>query len=386
MLERLRFSIPISIAINAPVELVWDALTDIRSYPSTLASVLEVKPIEDRYSNYRSSATTSSVASRASANSLKSSSSIQSQASNSQSNNTNNSNSQAHSNIGSQSSSTSTPSPSAPIERAVSLMGSKWKITRISVLENQSYSASVAITQYSEEEDKRSFTMSTHQMLGATSSLKLIVEPASVPVLDLSSRSSRRDGHKIGDETRSTSDSATSTPRNHPQSSSLQQPQQLPNNSTNTNDATSKSACQVTAIITMIPYQFFVKLLGIMCCLCLLKYRARMAMECDLEDLTVYCEGKVLAAEAAASSKAEEGRRRQDDGQILDDRIQSGTSDEEGDERKCEERQQALEDEADAAGGGNSLSSAESGRNKNNLRTIVEEDCLASSQKSLCSS
>ena len=66
-----------------------------------------------------------------------------------------------------------------------------------------------------------------------------------------------------------------------------------------------KEACQLTVIMTMIPYQFFVKLLGVMCCLCLLKWRARIAMECDLEDVTAYCEGKYK--EQLDAEKVEEG-------------------------------------------------------------------------------
>ena len=61
---------------------------------------------------------------------------------------------------------------------------------------------------------------------------------------------------------------------------------------------------QVTAILTMIPYKFFVKVIGIMCCLCLLKYRARMAMECDLEDLTRYCEGMKKESVVARTTTA----------------------------------------------------------------------------------
>ena len=41
-----------------------------------------------------------------------------------------------------------------------------------------------------------------------------------------------------------------------------------------------------------------------MCCLCLLKYRARMAMECDLEDLTTYCEGMEKESVVARTTTA----------------------------------------------------------------------------------
>jgi hypothetical protein len=54
----------------------------------------------------------------------------------------------------------------------------------------------------------------------------------------------------------------------------------------------------------MIPYKFFVTVIGIMCCLCLLKYRARMAMECDLEDLTRYCEGMKKESVVARTTTA----------------------------------------------------------------------------------
>ena len=64
----------------------------------------------------------------------------------------------------------------------------------------------------------------------------------------------------------------------------------------NTNLNRQKTGCRVTAIVTMVPCRFFVKLSGIMCCLCLLKYRARMALECDLEELAIYCEERAATA------------------------------------------------------------------------------------------
>ena len=64
----------------------------------------------------------------------------------------------------------------------------------------------------------------------------------------------------------------------------------------NTNLNHQKTGCRVTAIVTMVPCRFFVKLSGIMCCLCLLKYRARMALECDLEELAIYCEERAATA------------------------------------------------------------------------------------------
>ena len=63
-LERLQFSIPISVAIEAPIDVVWAAVKDIQSYPTTYSSVEKVRPNEDRYcSNVRSSATSGAASS-----------------------------------------------------------------------------------------------------------------------------------------------------------------------------------------------------------------------------------------------------------------------------------------------------------------------------------
>ena len=128
--------------------------------------------------------------------------------------------------------------------------------------------------------------MSTHDLLGATSSLKLTVE--SIPSRSSGSGSSRNwlgknnSDNKINNERNSTNSGDPSSQDSAQNSKSAEA----------SSEAASRiPTCQVTAIMTMIPYRFFVKLLGIMCCLCLLKYRARIAMECDLEDLLSYCEG-----------------------------------------------------------------------------------------------
>jgi hypothetical protein len=120
-------------------------------------------------------------------------------------------------------------------------------------------------------------------MLGATCSLKLTLEKAdaaaSLAIDDSANNrgdiSSNRGGNGGGRSERR--DSGASAASSTKQQASLLE---------------GKEACQLTAIMTMIPYQFFVKLLGVMCCICLLKWRARIAMECDLEDVTAYCEGK----------------------------------------------------------------------------------------------
>ena len=253
MLDRLKFSIPISITIDAPIDVVWRVLTDIQSYPNILSCVEKTKPIEDRYSSHRRRSRDGGDVE------------------------------------GSQSNPSSTTQSNSQSNHGHQLKGSKWKVTRVSVLENQRYTANVTITQYNDEDaNKRSFTMSTHQMLGATCSLRIIVEtiqkPTSEQDVDSSSQNQNTPARKAG-----TSEMSTSTTRANAQtqsSSSSSSPQSA-------TPTTSQQCCQVTAIITMIPFQFFVKLVGIMCCLCLLKYRARMAMEHDLDDLATYCERMV---------------------------------------------------------------------------------------------
>ena len=114
------------------------------------------------------------------------------------------------------------------------------EIVRVSTLENQQYKLLGAVTQMSLNENKRSMTLSTSKVLGATGSLKLVLE--------------RKD------------------------------------NETDENSESTGQSCEVTAILSIIPYKMFVKLLGIMCCICLMKWRAKMAMDCDLEDLKQTCE------------------------------------------------------------------------------------------------
>lgn len=185
-------------------------------------------------------------------------------------------------------SSTITPSRlPTPTHAAI---GTKWKITRISVLENQHYSAVTTVTQYNtyDGDKKRSFTLSTGELLGATCSLKFIVERVDGAVDMGGSGGSNRGngGGGVNGLTQQTYGSSEAQQRQKQPSDTTTTPQS-PNN---TQTPKTPPSCRVTIILTMIPYQFFVKLLGVMCCLCLLKYRARIAMECDLEDLVGYCE------------------------------------------------------------------------------------------------
>mmetsp|Transcript_24094 Transcript_24094/g.58193 ORF Transcript_24094/g.58193 Transcript_24094/m.58193 type:complete len:335 (-) Transcript_24094:18-1022(-) len=317
-LERLQFSIPISVAIEAPIDVVWAAVKDIQSYPTTYSSVEKVRPNEDRYcSNVRSSATSGAASS---------------------------SNGDRRSSGGG--SLKSVDDSSQRGASVVAFQGSKWKITRISVLESQRYSTDVTVTQISEEGNRRSFTMSTHQMLGATCSLKTIVEAA-----------------QDNDEAPSPSGAQT---------------------------------CRVTVIMTMIPYRFFVKLLGITCCLCLLKSRARMAMERDLEDLEAFCEDGEAKKRSATTDQEEDGRMRQfgsgqdarvvvDDG---DEEERKSDNDEENQQEQYSVQQKPIRrsssSDEDAGGEGFSMASdtVSGGResdhrrnNNSNLRTILEEDC-----------
>lgn len=242
MLERLQFSIPISITIAAPVDIVWDAISDIPSYTSFLSSVICVERQPD-----------TSVVSKAGSATVKSS------------------------NTSNKSSGSKDPLVE---ERPTSLVGTRWKITRISVLENQTYAAPLTITQHSATDTGRVLTFSTYEMLGSTCSLKLTVEKANPNLLQ------QQHENGTNSERRDSTNSATS--------------------STKQQSFEGKEVCQLTAIMTMIPYQFFVKLLGVMCCLCLLKWRARIAMECDLEDITAHCEGK-YNEQLNAEKEVEEG-------------------------------------------------------------------------------
>ena len=241
MLERLQFSIPISITIAAPVDIVWDAISDIPSYTSFLSSVICVERQPD----------TSVVSKGGGAATVKSS------------------------NTSNKSSGSKDPLVE---ERPTSLVGTRWKITRISVLENQTYAAPLTITQHSVTDTGRVLTFSTYEMLGSTCSLKLTVEKANPNLL-------QQHENGTNSERRDSINSAAS--------------------STKQQSFEGKEVCQLTAIMTMIPYQIFVKLLGVMCCLCLLKWRARIAMECDLEDITAHCEEKYN--EQLNAEKVEEG-------------------------------------------------------------------------------
>ncbi|KAL7548914.1 hypothetical protein ACHAWF_016968 [Thalassiosira exigua] len=252
MLERLQFSLPIATTIDAPPSIVWDVLTDVPSYPVTLSSVLKVESVEPRRPTTRSSYGDASAASSpslepsdvagrpsdkaplrgsaltASITSLKSNASAPSSA--------------------------APPPPGGPGRRAA--LGSKYDIARRSVVEGQRYSARVTVTRYKEGSDERSFTMSTHRMLGATCSLTLVARPA----------------------------------------------ERQPEPSASEEGAEEPTRTEVAAIMTMIPYKYFVELAGIMCCLCFLKRRARLAMERDLDDLADACERRFAAASSSAAA------------------------------------------------------------------------------------
>ena len=284
-LELLSFSIPISVSINAPIDEVWGVLVDIPSYPLWLSSVVEVTPV-------RGGGMTGSVEIQRDHGSEQVKSNIYKQAEDVDNYDTNN-NKASSGAAASSSTSTAAAAASPP-----SLVGSTWKITRISVVENQRYTVSVTVTQFSGDDDgrvrggKRILTFSTHDMLGATSSLRFTVEPIADTVAlsphhnPDSNLSKRREQQHVT----SAPSKAASMP------SSLQIKNELAigvDPAAAETISSGRQSCRFTVIVTMVPYQFFVKLLGIMCCLCLLKYRARMAMECDVEELTVYCEGRI---------------------------------------------------------------------------------------------
>ncbi|EJK55444.1 hypothetical protein THAOC_24824, partial [Thalassiosira oceanica] len=127
----------------------------------------------------------------------------------------------------------------------------RWKF-RQGVIDVDNVDPGVAVTQMSLNENKRSITLSTSKVLGATGSLKLVLE--------------RKD------------------------------------NETDGNAESNWQSCEVTAILSLIPYKIFVELLGIMCCICLLKWRAKMAMDCDLEDLKQACEVRAKQRVRASTS------------------------------------------------------------------------------------
>ena len=171
------------------------------------------------------------------------------------------------------------------------LIGSTWKITRISVVENSRYSCTANITHCSADEEQQPgegevskkrciLTFSAHEMLGATFSLSFTVE----------------------------SNPEVTTLQNNLDEDS---PAANTSSETQQHNTRQKTGCWVTAIVTMVPYRFFVKLPGIMCCLCLLKYRARMALECDLEELAIYCEERSAAAAAAVQQQQQQKQQQQ---------------------------------------------------------------------------
>lgn len=241
LLDRLQFSIPISTTINAPIDIVWEALTDIQSYPTIFTHYVKTEPLDRRV--YSSQHMSSAAASGGG--------SVQS---------------------GSQpSSQTNTVDPSSS-----SLLGSKWLVTRKSVVEKQVFSAKYVVTQYNHDEDDsknpRSFTLSSHDVLGCTVSVKIIVETTEGP--PPSYTEFKRVVQRM---------SKTKT-----KSSKHPQPIEA--------STTSPEHTKVTIILSLIPFQFFIKLLGVMCCLCLIKSRTRLAAEHDLEDLTRYCEEKAVSS------------------------------------------------------------------------------------------
>lgn len=289
MLEYLRFSIPISVGINASADIVWDTLTDIRCYPSTFDSVLNARK---RGSDNRDNRDVIGSSAGGAGSSRGLSSSRHSFGSSTLNP------SRVGADDASSSSAAGSPPPNdnARTKTFKGLTGSRWKVTRISVVEHQQYSANVTVTQCAQEGNKRSFTLSTHQMLGATCSLKFIVEPVKGPP--------NNNHNNNTNPNNSQSSTMPSSPLQPPppaeKTSSFREP-----------SSSSMACCQVTAIMTMIPYQIFVKLLGVLCCICLLKFRARMAMERDLEDLANVCEERQAMVTAAAEDALmeEEGPR-----------------------------------------------------------------------------
>ena len=254
LLDRLQFSIPISTTINAPIDIVWEALTDIQSYPTIFTHYVKTEPLDRRV--YSSQHMSSAAASGGG--------SVQS---------------------GSQpSSQTNTVDPSSS-----SLLGSKWLVTRKSVVEKQVFSAKYVVTQYNNHEDEedtnnpRSFTLSSHDVLGCTVSVKIIVETTEGPPPGYT---------EFKRVVQRMSKTKTKAGQSSQQAVSITIPEHT----------------RVTIILSLIPFQFFIKLLGVMCCLCLIKSRTRLAAERDLEDLTRYCEEKAIS-----SRRIEEEERDVDD-------------------------------------------------------------------------
>lgn len=273
LLDRFSFSISRSVHINAPIDDVWQVLRDVQSYPLWCSSIADVT--QTRQGSVRRS-TNSDENNSITIDFATTPSQISGVAGCIQVEADDDRTVQAEA-------LTNRYCCSSPY-----LIGSTWKITRISVVENSRYSCTASITQCSADEEqqpgegegegevgctskKRSIlTFSAHEMLGATFSLRFTVE--SNPEVTTLQNNINED-----------STAANTTP------------------ATNTNN--NRQSCLVNAIVTMVPYQFFVKLPGIMCCLCLLKYRARMALECDLEELAIYCEERA-ATDAAAEATA----------------------------------------------------------------------------------
>eukprot|EP00581_Thalassiosira_minuscula_P017633 CAMPEP_0183718246 /NCGR_PEP_ID=MMETSP0737-20130205/11564_1 /TAXON_ID=385413 /ORGANISM="Thalassiosira miniscula, Strain CCMP1093" /LENGTH=291 /DNA_ID=CAMNT_0025947775 /DNA_START=25 /DNA_END=900 /DNA_ORIENTATION=+ len=281
------FSIQISVMINAPIDVVWDALTNIRSWPSIYSSVAETEFVGNRFSRQRNSTKKNRRGTRSGNGSVGSHSasdigsiqsnhhrvsesvSVQSQASNSHQ---------------------SEPQTSTPF------LGTKWIITRKSMLERQRYSTMVTVTRFSETVDKRSFTIASDQALGSTCSLKMTVESVTAPSADSSQTQTISDNNDDTDEGNRAEDTSITNP-NHTQD--------------RTEQTCQSSACQVTVIVAMIPYKFFGKLIGIMCCPCLLKHRVRVSMASDLQDLISYCEERVApqSGRCDANKSEKKGRR-----------------------------------------------------------------------------
>ena len=279
LLDRLQFSIPISTTINAPIDIVWEALTDIQSYPTIFTHYVKTEPLDRRRRVYSSQHMSSAAASGGG--------SVQS---------------------GSQpSSQTNTVDPSSS-----SLLGSKWLVTRKSVVEKQVFSAKYVVTQYNhDEDDTRSFTLSSHDVLGCTVSVKIIVETTEGPPPGYT---------EFKRVVQRMSKTKTKAGQSSQQAVSITIPEHT----------------KVTIILSLIPFQFFIKLLGVMCCLCLIKSRTRLAAEHDLEDLTRYCEEKAISGR-----RIEEERDVDDMSVAKADRNEDDTSadvkEDKSEERKVEE-------------------------------------------------
>lgn len=264
LLDRLSFSIPRSVHINAPIDDVWQVLMDVQSYPLWCSSIADV--IQTRQGSIRRS--------------------TNSDENHSTTIDTTTTSPSQRSGVAGGIQEVDAAAPAATAASSPNLIGSTWKITRISVVENSRYSCTANITQCSQQDEEQRpgegeeetgssnkkryiLTFSAHEMLGATFLLSFTVE-----------------SNLDEDSTATNTSPAANTSSDTPQHDNTRQ----------------KTGCRVTAIVTMVPYRFFVKLSGIMCCLCLLKYRARMALECDLEELAIYCEERAATATGATAA------------------------------------------------------------------------------------